>query len=92
MLKFFYKHIWRSNLIFKPAQMKKNLSYKVIQNCQKNTLVKENIIQLTHCVCRIVLKCQKKKKKSSKKQKKKLQKTHLWLNLPPQNATQSLTT
>jgi len=38
----------------------------VIQNQHTNTLVKENIVQLTHCVCKMALKCQKIAKKVAK--------------------------
>jgi len=61
-------------LIYKPTQLK-NLNYKVIQNQYTNTLVKENIIQLTPCVFKMAF-------KMPKNNNKKLQRTHLWLNLP----------
>jgi len=50
----------------KPTQMKKKINCKVIQNHHIHTLVKENIIQLTHSVSKIVLKCQKRVKKVAK--------------------------
>jgi len=46
----------------------------VIQNQHTQTLMKENIIQLTCCVCKMTLKHQKNCKKSCKK-------AHLWLDL-----------
>jgi len=39
--------------------MKKELNYKVLQNQHTSTLAKKNIIQLTHCVYKMTLKCQK---------------------------------
>jgi len=50
---------------FETFSNEKTLSYEVIQNWCTNTLVKENIIQLTHYVCK-VLKCQKIAKKVAK--------------------------
>jgi len=44
----------------------KTLNHKVIQNQHANTLVKENIIQLTHCVCKMALQCQKIARKVAK--------------------------
>jgi len=38
----------------------------VIQNQHTKALVKENIIQLTHCVCKMALKCQQIAKKVAK--------------------------
>jgi len=64
--------------------MKKKLSHKVIQNQHTNTLVKENIIQLTHCIrCKIVLKCQRITKKVAKN-------TSMAKPLSIKNASQSL--
>jgi len=60
--------IWSLNLL-----KWKTLNYKVLQIQHTNKLVKENIIQLTNCVCKMALKCQKIAKKW-------LQKTHLRLN------------
>jgi len=53
--------------------MEKTLNYEVIQNQHTNLLVKENIIELTHCV-QNGLEMLKNSKKSCKK-------THLRLNL-----------
>jgi len=36
----------------------KTLNYKVLQNQHINTLVQENIIPLTLCICKMALKCQ----------------------------------
>jgi len=43
----------------KPTQMKKLETIKWFKTKHRNTLVKENIIQMTHCVCKMALKCQK---------------------------------
>jgi len=46
--------------------MKKISNYKVLQNQHINTLVKQNIVELTHCVYKITLKCQKIARKVAK--------------------------
>jgi len=51
---------------FETYSNKQNLDHKVLQKQHTNTLVKENIIQMTCYVCKMVFKCQKIAKQAAK--------------------------